>query len=365
LKAEEFDAYVSLKNTISRATETQLFTPGYYEHVVRFEGDVRRRMVRRDNPSVSLANQDNSVHVELGEISNLFCICLADADVIDRNLRRLAVMTFGRDNDPQPLNAFFRLSSIKVKCDVSSNFGRNQAKLHELAESVVFHVAYGQGTSISFTQSWARTYYWVGRKEKEEIQFPRRSYISELVGYYNLALASDSLVLSYLALYNILEYFYTSVSESELHKKLVEQLVTPDFSHTKTKKLRELVKTVRKFDTKTDELSALRLVLAEFVGPADLKTWIDAYEGQNSKHFTIPNDIFGSVQSIDTISTAIVSNVAKRIYVIRNALVHNKEGETSRFVPYTGQEGLLQTEVQLILYIAEQLVVKTGKDLTF
>jgi len=96
--------------------------------------------------------------------------------------------------------------------------------------------ARAKGIPVSFTKSWERTYYWLGRKENETVQFPLRTYKSELVSYYNLALASDSLVLGYLALYKILEFFYTSVSEDALHQKIKDQLVAPDFAHTKPKK---------------------------------------------------------------------------------------------------------------------------------
>lgn len=50
--------------------------------------------------------------------------------------------------------------------------------------------------------------------------------------------------------------------------------------------------------------------------------------------------------------------------MIRNALVHNKEGEIARFIPYSGQEEALHKEVQILIFIAEQLIIKTGKDLT-
>ena len=51
--------------------------------------------------------------------------------------------------------------------------------------------------------------------------------------------------------------------------------------------------------------------------------------------------------------------------MIRNALVHNKEGEVGRFVPYTGQEEVLNKEVQILLFIAEQMIIKTGKDISW
>ncbi len=48
---------------------------------------------------------------------------------------------------------------------------------------------------------------------------------------------------------------------------------------------------------------------------------------------------------------------------IRNALVHHKEGEVSRFIPFSGQEAILYREIPLLIYLSEQIIIKTGKDI--
>src|SRR5205823_2093531 len=154
-------------------------------------------------------------------------------------------------------------------------------------------------------KSWERTYYWLGRKDAEEVQFPLRTYNSELVAYYNLALASDSLILGYLALYKILEYFYTSVSENALHQKVREHLVAPDFANTKTKKLRELIHAIRQFEARLDELSALKLVLSTYFEKTALRNWIEGYEASNGQYFTKEVSLFGTPFKLDTSDTAI------------------------------------------------------------
>jgi hypothetical protein len=35
----------------------------------------------------------------------------------------------------------------------------------------------------------------------------------------------------------------------------------------------------------------------------------------------------------------------------------------SRFIPFSGQEAILYRELPLLLYLAEQIIIKTGKDL--
>lgn len=366
VKNDDLDLYLSRRSALRKDTETQIWCAGYYEHVVQFEGGNYRRSFPRSEDDLVISSNDGT-KIEIGRPSPLFCLGITDSDEFSRSLRRFAVpgMAFYRNGaEPKSLSDYFRFQTIKVTADPESNLGRNLGRMHDLAEAAIFHFAYGKGIPISFTRSWERTYYWLGRKENEDVQFPLRTYKSELVGYYNLALASDSLVLGYLALYKILEYFYTSVSEDALHSKIKEQLVSPDFSHTKTKKLRDLVKAVRGFDARLDEAAALKLVLSTYFEKSDLRQWIQEYETRNGSYFTVDVEVFHSKMRVDVSDSSIIPNIASRIYNIRNALVHNKEGEIARFIPYTGQEEALHKEVQILVYLAEQIIIKTGKDIT-
>lgn len=366
LREEDLQFYCEHKHEFRKPLETQLHFPGNYEHVIRFEGIGPRRGGRLIEENFCLTSPDGTIKIEIGRPSTLFCLSLTDTDRMSRDLYRFYGMPNGfyRREEIRYIDDIFRLSTIKLSTSLDSPIARNIQKMHELAESAIFHIAYGYGVSISFTRTWERTYYWLGRKGIDGIQFPLRTYNSELISYYNLALASESLVLGYLALYKILEYFFTSVSENELHKKIKEHLVSPDFSHTKSKKLRDLVKTIRQFENKMDELSALKLVINSYFEKDELREWVEEYERNNGEYFTTQLSLFGTIVRVDSSDSTIVSNIASRIYLIRNALVHNKEGEVGRFVPYSGQEELIHKEVQILLFLAEQMIIKTGKDLS-
>src|SRR5207245_9084017 len=108
----------------------------------------------------------------------------------------------------------------------------------------------------------------------------------------------------------------------------------------------------------------LKLLRSFYFDKLDLRQWVENYESTNGPYFTEEVAVFDTPMRIDVSDNSIVPNIAARIYAIRNALVHNKEGEVSRFIPYTGQEELLQKEIQILLHIAEQLIIKTGKDIT-
>jgi hypothetical protein len=123
-------------------------------------------------------------------------------------------------------------------------------------------------------------------------------------------------------------------------------------------------KTIRSFEARLDEITALKLVLSSFFEKADLKNWIEEYETKNGHYFTNDVDVFHSKMRVDLSDSTIIPNIAVRLYTIRNALVHNKEDEIFRFIPYTGQEEVLHKEVQILIHLAEQIIIKSGKDIT-
>ena len=91
--------------------------------------------------------------------------------------------------------------------------------------------------------------------------------------------------------------------------------------------------------------------------------WVGEYETTSGAYFTMPQTIFGQSFTLDLNPDNLASSLAKRIYHTRNALVHSKEGELPRFIPFSGQEGVLSSEIPIMLFLAEQLVLKTGEDI--
>lgn len=369
VKDSELDAYLKIRKDIARPEETAFFTPGHYEHVIEVQGrGPGLYRLFRDNEEIRIKHDTNDFVIELSGISTNYALAVCDTDSLDRELRRYIIMRSPRFRDRDDLDireVLSRVITIKVYAPEGHAFHSNIKQLKSIAEAGIYHIAYGNGLGITLSSSWDRSSYWLETRRREEVQFPLRSYHSELVAYYQLSVGSESLILSYLALYKILEYFFTSASEDVLHKKVKEKLVTPDFSHAKVAKLRELVKTVRAFDQRMDERKMLLTVLERYVDKAELCEWIRAYDNRRNNHYTDEREIFGEDHKVDLSDNQLFPTVARRIYHIRNALVHNKEGEVSRFIPFSGQEKILFNETPLLLYIAEELILKTGKDIQF
>ena len=59
----------------------------------------------------------------------------------------------------------------------------------------------------------------------------------------------------------------------------------------------------------------------------------------------------------------VAPTLAKRRYHFRNTTVHNKEGETSRLTPFSGQKNIGKRNIYCPVLVA-QLILKTGERVT-
>jgi len=373
----DVDTYLAAKARLERPVPPALCVPAFFEQAVEVQGHgpMTYRLFRGERDSIAMTDRAGTRTVTLSPASTLFALAQIDADEIVMDLRRVVSsdrmrmrMQRGRASEAetaaQSFNGLFsRILTIKVATAHDDAIASNCRKLQSIAEAALFHIAYGQGIGFSLSRSWERAYYRLGLRRESEVQFPVRTYTSELLAYYHLAFGSDSLILAYLALYKVMEFFFTSSSDRVLHAKMVEKLVEPDFSHTKTKKLQELARVIRTHDIRLDEKRLLKTVLEHYFGVPELRNWITAFDAEHDNYLTTERDVFAERLKVDISDDQLFASVANRVYHIRNALVHHKEGEISRFIPFSGQEEILNRELPLLLFLAEQVIIKTGKDL--
>lgn len=377
LKSSDLQHYLDIKDSLARSVAPSICIPGCFEQAVEVQGlrqGMWHPMVRNLRGGDEKKLEDaNGRAVLLSPASITFVLAQLDCNELPKELRRKIRLggrrgmrkTDDENGDAAPFDVLFsNILTIKVHTDEGDALAKNCDKLQAVAEAALFHFAYGHGIGFALSETWGRvTYRRVGHRQNRKVQFPRRTYISELLAYYHLALGCDSPILAYLALYKILEYFFTSSSERVVHQELAEKLVEPDFSHMKSDKLNELVGIVRHHDKKLNERRLLRTVIEDHIDEEHLRGWIKDYDEENDDYYTTERDLFADNLKIDTSDNQIYATTANRIYHIRNALVHHKEGEMSRFIPFSGQEEVLHEEIPLLLYLAEQVIIKNGEDI--
>lgn len=372
LRDDEVDDYIANRDSLSIEPETAIFIPGYYEHAV----DVPRLSdlleLTRDEDGITLSNEDDGVTLQLSGMSTRFL--LATLDKLDRrqmheirdrlmHLSRFVDRQAQHDADQPDLRDIFnRIISVKVIAGEGFRPRRNQKKMKSIAESGLFNISYARGVALNLSMSWERSNYRLGWQTDDAIQFPRRLYESDLLTYYQLALSNDSLILAYLALYNICEHFFETTSDEVLMKQLEEKIVSPTFNHRHPNHLRGLAALVRKFDGRTDEEQRLAHVIERYFTVDEIAEWVKKYEDTTEPYYTESQRILGQTVALDLTGTGYAKTLANRVYHIRSQLVENNRDTNSFSIPFSGHQEVLLKELPILLFLGEQLIIKSGSD---
>ncbi|MHB0890612.1 hypothetical protein [Streptomyces sundarbansensis] len=183
-----------------------------------------------------------------------------------------------------------------------------------------------------------------------------------------MGVAAEIPLLEYLAYYHIAEHFFEKVFNEDLVRQVRSGITDPSFSARRTKDIQSIIRVVDKVQRQVkreggvNELRSLQLVLDRFLDMPRLVADLDAHDATLADHYAnngVPFAGAGKVDIRGNDEDVIRGAVARRIYKVRNALVHAKEGEFPKYALYAHDEELGR-EIPLIRFIAEQIVIAQG-----
>lgn len=190
-------------------------------------------------------------------------------------------------------------------------------------------------------------------------QFPKASYNADLLRFYNLGMSSDVPELQFLAFYQVLEYFFVTLSDEKLYAQLASRVNDPQF-RIAPQWLDRIIQDVTDHKRQTDETEMLKMVMARYV---DQKTLCDAIDrihaGIGQKLYWNKIDRFGTSLSVSKEPNHTIGDVARIIKAVRNALVHSSDRHerAQRHLPFSESSALVRKEVPLLRFLAERVIV--------
>ena len=200
-----------------------------------------------------------------------------------------------------------------------------------------------------------------------ELDPPRRLYLPDLVYHYQLATATESAALAYLSLFHVAEHFFEEIFSDDLVEKVRSRLTQPDFSYKRKKDISALIKQVGKAIQLRDERvvfseqEALRLTLTRFVDLPQLIADLDQFDPTIVKYYGANKVAFSGADEVDLRGPPAdaIKQLASRVYRIRNSIVHSKESERSKYMPFR-DDRLLSKELPLLRFVAEQITISNS-----
>ena len=176
-------------------------------------------------------------------------------------------------------------------------------------------------------------------------------------------MSTDDPVIQFLSFYQVLEYYFVSISEEQLYTKLSQRINDLKFS-TSPRNLDRLIQDTLTHKRETDETEMLKNVLIRFVDEDEIIEFIKAYEEYlDDNLYTKKRTIFGEAVEIWLNPGHVTGNLAKRIKIIRNALVHSSDRyeRQQRYIPTYGSEKMIRNEIPLLRFFAEKVIIGSVK----
>lgn len=263
------------------------------------------------------------------------------------------------------------IETVKIKSvnDIRKN------RFEQLMYSYLFSLSYNLSLSIYPLRFFDELFspLRIGRLRRasfEEVEPPRRAYINDLILHYQKGISSESFDHQFLSFYHILEHFFEKIYNEDLVNKLRDELTQPGFSYKRKVDIEKLIKIIEKRlkykndEFQINELEALELVLRKYLTDVDeivdelnsvdsnlidfFKTTEVPFSKGNKVNFDVENEIF--------------KNLAKRIYFTRNSIVHSKETEKEKYIPFKDDKYLIN-EIYLMRIISEKIIINNSKEI--
>jgi len=191
---------------------------------------------------------------------------------------------------------------------------------------------------------------------------PKANYEKNVVNYHKVAKASPFPSQSFLAYYHVMEYYFLMISETLLQARLTVALNDPNFIANRGG-ADKLISIVRGQDARSDETEMLRSVLDQFVPEDELIDLIESTETScGERIYSKERTLFGEKITISPKKGHVVSNSAKALKHIRNAIVHSSDRYKREdcHIPLSETEDAIADFIPLVKFCAEKVIFGTA-----
>lgn len=243
--------------------------------------------------------------------------------------------------------------SLKIEntLKIESNLSINYEEFPKLADSYLFYCAYNGNSAISRFDPFK-----FGEKLVNYGSFYSPMEIicknleNELIICYKKAIISDDPFIEFISFYHIIEYYFNLIMKEFRDKT---KFIIPEFQGSE----KDFKNIFLDGNNLNREKIQLELVLRKFIDQKILQEELENYYGFS--YFTTNEVRFANA---DPIGNDFYKSLAKRIYSVRNALVHRKEEHKSKYLPFREDHtSELRKENTLMRAIANQIILKSSK----
>jgi hypothetical protein len=263
-----------------------------------------------------------------------------------------------------------RIQTLKMDSETTLDLER----FSKFANSFIFNISYNLGISVIELKSpeellGINRISRIRRATIEEMDPPKRIYISDLVHRYQIAISTDNMQLQYLSLYQIIEHFFREIYDQHIVEEIRDRITKPGFSYNRDGDLEAIIKVIESHikprnAENINEKEALILTLKRYVKINDLTLEIQNHDASLVDYYNQPVAFLNKypINLNSKSENDIFEKIASRIYGIRNSIVHSKRGEKPSCIPIKHDRYLVK-EIPILRFIAEEIIINSSTGL--
>ena len=381
---ENNDKVILNKTLLDAYNDSKQYT---YEHMEILSLEYREkalsngRFLYRYSEIAPLVDDVNGIEYSIGPATEAYCVSVLNelADFYktgntDYRLKPMFTIRFRRSecknkNDVK-LSEILQLYTIKTK----SIKPVSKERIKSLSSAFRFDFSYRTGTPMVEYYDISEAFLYERTLRRDNIasieHAPMRFYNTDVLDFYEVAIETKDPFTQFISFYHIIEHFFDEIYKKKIVEKFQNEITSPEFSYKSEQKIYNLAKSMHQAlknsesNGKGNELESLKYVLTEFVPTDKLIERLNQLD-PSSKDFLQGNPVTFANETKTKIAwndiNGVYTNLAKRIYETRNALVHSKsEQSKKRYNPHKDRRSLLK-EVILIQSVAELVIINSSK----
>ncbi|WP_328769851.1 hypothetical protein [Streptomyces sp. NBC_00286] len=298
---------------------------------------------RQYSPGFHLTDPSGEVCVELSEISPIAAFRLSNgrhmrSDLVDYTLK---VMVSSAKN-------------AETKLDIAQH----------VADGLLFELDARRDLGINLVP-WERarvTSRGSRYRGKSSISFPATSVPREVAALFSFATeAADNPPFSFLSYYQILEYYMPLTSKRDALRRVRREMRDFSFDISNDASVLRVLNVVERTKGLSEE-EALKILVRDCVREDKLRELfqLDAF----GEYFSQKGPIVGVPPvSLKATNETVAIQAAKRVYALRNRIVHAKDdpkyAETPQLLPRSGEANSLGPDIALARFLALETIADT------
>jgi hypothetical protein len=229
ISKEEIEEYLGFENSRStfnaKPVECSICSSNYREHIVDFSESVHRSFIfLKDRTFIFGKANTSEMYAEISQASmrfvNFFRFEEAYLQVCMDRIQR-ALPRRESDGRLEMCDILYRPTTIKVHNIQASNAEAALKSSTSIIDVCLFELSYLKGVTLFLEEEFPRRqprvkpFQFGDSTKADELPLPRVNFNSDIIRFYQRGMSTDDPVNQFLSFYQVLEYYFVSVSDAD------------------------------------------------------------------------------------------------------------------------------------------------------